>query len=135
MAPSAPRGPDVPADDPGRDAELSTDGWIQKLVGPSVAALDINASFAIVFSAGVMLVPRVFAGGIMKHVSPPAPLSISGVLSAVGLYWLSETTVGTTVFIAFPIYAVGQTYYWPCILGFTRSATPKGRPDPEHRLR
>lgn len=107
-------------------AELSTDGWIQKLVGPSVAALDINASFAIVFSAGVMLVLRVFAGGIMKHVSPPALLSISGVLSAVGLYWLSETTVGTTVFIAFLIYAVGQTYYWPCILGFTAERYPEG---------
>ena len=32
-------------------AELSTDGWIQKLVGPSIAELDINPSFAIVFSA------------------------------------------------------------------------------------
>ena len=107
-------------------AELSTDGWIQKLVGPSIAELDINPSFAIVFSAGVMLVLRVFAGGIMKHFSPPALLSISGLLSAVGLYWLSETSVGTAVFVAFLIYAIGQTYYWPCILGFTAERYPQG---------
>lgn len=107
-------------------AELSTDGWIQNLVGPSVKELGINAGFAIVFSAGVMLVLRVFAGGIMKRFSPPALLSISGMLSAVGLFWLSETTVGITVFLAFLIYAVGQTYYWPCILGFTAERYPEG---------
>lgn len=107
-------------------AELSTDAWIQKLVGPSVADLGINASFAIVFSAGVMLVLRVFAGGIMKHFSPPALLSISGLLSAVGLYWLSNAQVGQAVFIAFLIYAIGQTYYWPCILGFTAERYPEG---------
>ena len=107
-------------------AELSTDSWIQKLVGPSVKDLGINASFAIVFSAGVMLVLRVFAGGIMKHISPPALLSISGVLSAIGLYWLSEAQVGQAVFIAFLIYAIGQTYYWPCILGFTAERYPEG---------
>ena len=107
-------------------AELSTDSWIQKLVGPSVKDLGINAGFAIVFSAGVMLVLRVFAGGIMKHISPPALLSISGVLSAIGLYWLSEAQVGQAVFIAFLIYAIGQTYYWPCILGFTAERYPEG---------
>ena len=107
-------------------AELSTDSWIQKLVGPSVTDLGINASFAIVFSAGVMLVLRVFAGGIMKHISPPALLSISGLLSAIGLYWLSEAEVGQAVFIAFLIYAIGQTYYWPCILGFTAERYPEG---------
>ncbi len=107
-------------------AELSTDSWIQKLVGPSVKDLGINAGFAIVFSAGVMLVLRVFAGGILKLISPPALLSISGVLSAIGLYWLSEAQVGQAVFIAFLIYAIGQTYYWPCILGFTAERYPEG---------
>lgn len=107
-------------------AELATDSWIMKLVGPSVEGLGIGAGFAIVFSAGVMLVLRVFAGGIMKHFSPPALLSISGLLSAVGLWWLSGAEVGAAVFIAFLIYAVGQTYYWPCILGFTAERYPQG---------
>ena len=107
-------------------AELATDSWIMKLVGPSVEGLGIGAGFAIVFSAGVMLILRVFAGGIMKHFSPPALLSISGLLSAVGLWWLSGAEVGAAVFIAFLIYAVGQTYYWPCILGFTAERYPQG---------
>ncbi|MCP3915519.1 MAG: MFS transporter [bacterium] len=107
-------------------AELSTDGWIQKLVGPAVESLNISASFAIVFSAGVMLTLRVFAGGILRFFSPPALLSISGLLSAVGLYWLSNSAVGVTVFIAFLLYAIGQTYYWPCILGFTAERYPEG---------
>lgn len=107
-------------------AELATDSWIMKLVGPSVESLGISAGFAIVFSAGVMLVLRVFAGGIMKHISPPALLSISGLLSAIGLWWLSGAEVGAAVFVAFLIYAIGQTYYWPCILGFTAERYPQG---------
>jgi MFS family permease len=107
-------------------AELATDSGIMKLVGPSVESLGISAGFAIVFSAGVMLVLRVFAGGIMKHISPPALLSISGLLSAIGLWWLSGAEVGAAVFVAFLIYAIGQTYYWPCILGFTAERYPQG---------
>lgn len=107
-------------------AELATDGWISKLVGPSLEAINIDKGFAIVFSATVMLILRVFAGGILKFFSPPALLSISGLLSAVGLYWLSGSTVGVTVFLAFLLYAIGQTYYWPCILGFTAERYPEG---------
>lgn len=106
-------------------AELSTDGWIQKLVGPALGGLGINVGFAIVFSAGVMLILRVFAGSILKYFSPPALLSISGLLSAVGLFWLSSAA-GTAVFVAFLLYAIGQTYYWPCILGFTSERYPQG---------
>ena len=43
-----------------------------------------------------------------------------------GLWWLSGAEVGVAVFIAFLIYAVGQTYYWPCILGFTAERYPQG---------
>jgi MFS family permease len=106
-------------------AELSTDGWIQKLVGPALEGVSIDAGFAIVFSAGVMLTLRVFAGGILKHFSPPALLAVSGLLSAVGLFWLSSAA-GIAVFVAFLLYAVGQTYYWPCILGFTAERYPQG---------
>ncbi len=106
-------------------AELATDGWIQKLMGPALDGLGINVGLAIVFSAGVMLVLRVFAGSILQFFSPPGLLALSGLLSAVGLAWLSGAT-GVAVFIAFFIYAVGQTYYWPCILGFTAERYPQG---------
>lgn len=107
-------------------AELSTDSWIMKLVGPAITDLGVAAGFAIVFSAGVMLILRVFAGSILQFFTPPSLMAVSGLLSAVGLFWLSGTSGGVAVFIAFLLYAIGQTYYWPCILGFTAERYPKG---------
>ena len=106
-------------------AELGTDGWIKQLMNPVLEGRNIDAAFALVFSAGIMLVFRVFAGGILKFFSPPALLCVSGVFSAVGLYWLSSAT-GIAIFIAFVLYALGQTYYWPCVLGFTSERYPRG---------
>jgi len=106
-------------------AELGTDGWIKGLMAPVLEGRHINPAFALVFSATIMLVLRVFAGGILKLFSPPGLLCISGVFSAIGLYWLSGA-VGTAVFGAFILYALGQTYYWPCVLGFVSERYPQG---------
>ena len=106
-------------------AELGTDGFIKDLMTPVLEGRSINANFALVFSAAIMLVFRVFAGGILKFFSPPGLLCLSGVFSAVGLYWLSGAT-GAAVFVAFVLYALGQTYYWPCVLGFVSERYPQG---------
>ena len=106
-------------------AELGTDAWIQKLMKPVLADMEINAAFALVFSASIMLFFRVFAGGILQMFSPPALLCLSGVFSAAGLWWLSDAN-GTAIFTAFVIYALGQTYYWPCVLGFVSERYPHG---------
>ncbi|MEZ6016511.1 MAG: MFS transporter [Planctomycetota bacterium] len=106
-------------------AELGTDGWIKGLMTPVLEGRSINPAMALVFSATIMLVLRVFAGGILKFFSPPGLLCVSGIFSAAGLYWLSSAT-GTSVFVAFVLYALGQTYYWPCVLGFTSERYPQG---------
>jgi len=106
-------------------AELGTDGWIKGLMTPVLEGISVNAAFALVFSAAIMLVFRVFAGGILKWFSPPGLLCVSGLFSAVGLYWLSGAT-GAAIFVAFVIYALGQTYYWPCVLGFVSERYPRG---------
>lgn len=106
-------------------AELGTDQWIKKLMGPVLEKSDLNAAWALVISAGIMLLFRVFAGGILKFFSPPALLAVSGIFSAAGLYWLSGAT-GAAIFLAFILYAIGQTYYWPCVLGFVAERYPKG---------
>ncbi|MED5330656.1 MAG: MFS transporter [Planctomycetota bacterium] len=105
--------------------ELGTDSWIKKLMTPVLENNDFNPAYALVFSASIMLVLRVFAGGILKFFTPPSLLCLSGVFSAVGLWWLSSAT-GTAIFIAFVLYAMGQTYYWPCVLGFTAERYPQG---------
>ena len=106
-------------------AELGTDGWIKGLMTPVLEGLSINPAMALVYSAGIMLVLRTFAGGILKFFSPPGLLFVSGIFSAAGLYWLSES-VGIAIFVAFTLYALGQTFYWPCVLGFTSERYPQG---------
>ncbi len=106
-------------------AELGTDQWIKKLMTPVLEGHAINPGMALVFSASIMLVLRVFAGGILRFFSPPGLLCISGLFSAAGLYWLSGAT-GAAIFLAFVLYALGQTYYWPCVLGFTSERYPEG---------
>jgi len=106
-------------------AELATDGWIKKLMTPVLSEMEIDPAFALVFSAFIMLMLRMFAGSILQFFSPPALLCVSGLGSAIGLFWLSEAT-GIAVFLAFVCYALGQTYYWPCVLGFVSERYPEG---------
>jgi len=106
-------------------AELATDGWIKKLMTPVLEKVEINPAFALVFSAFIMLIFRTFAGGILKIFSPPALLCLSGLGSAVGLFWLAHAE-GIAIFLAFACYALGQTYYWPCVLGFVSERYPNG---------
>jgi MFS family permease len=105
--------------------ELGTDAWIQGLMAPVLEGYDIIPAMALVFSASIMLLLRMFAGSILKFASPPAMLCFSGVLSAIGLMWLSGTG-GAAIFVAFALYACGQAYYWPCVLGFTSERYPQG---------
>ena len=106
-------------------AELGTDQWIQKLMTPVIGGMGINPVFALVFSASIMLFFRVFAGNVLKFFNPPSLLCLSGLFSAVGLWGLSGAS-GIAILGAFTIYALGQTYYWPCILGFTSERYPEG---------
>ena len=106
-------------------AELGTDQHIKNMMTPVLEGIDVNPSFAIVFSAFIMMALRLYAGGILRLASPPTILAVSGILSAAGLIWLSGAA-GWAIFIAFVIYAVGQTFYWPCILGFVAERYPKG---------
>ena len=103
-------------------AELATDAWIRNLMQPS---LGNNAGWALVMSAGIMMTLRFFAGVPLKYVGPLGLLMISSVFSIIGLFWLSVAT-GAVIFVAFVFYAVGQTFYWPAILGFTSERYPKG---------
>ena len=106
-------------------AELATDGWIKALMTPVLKDVEVNPAFALVFSAFIMLILRIFAGGILKFFSPPGLLCVSGIFSAIGLYWLSSAA-GAAIFVAFVLYALGQTYYWPCVLGFVSERYPQG---------
>ena len=105
-------------------AEIATDGWIRTLMEPLLG--ELGASWAIVMSAGIMMVLRFFAGIPLKYMSPPALLLLSSVFSIIGLFALSSVSGLTMILVAFVFYAVGQTFYWPTVLGFVSEQFPKG---------
>ncbi len=107
-------------------AELATDGWIRTLMEPVLKSqYSIDSGWAIVVSAGVMMTLRFFAGIPLKYMSPPSLLLLSSVFSIIGLFMLSGAT-GIMIFLAFAFYAVGQTFYWPTVLGLVSERFPKG---------
>ncbi|NQT93756.1 MAG: MFS transporter [Lentisphaerae bacterium] len=103
-------------------AELATDGWIQNLMKPTLGEY---ARWALVLSATIMMALRFFAGVPLKFTGPLGLLLISSVFSIIGLFALSVAS-GVMIFVAFVFYAVGQTFYWPAVLGFTSEQYPKG---------
>ena len=102
--------------------ELGTDGWIKKLMEP---AMGEHAGWALVISAAIMMILRFFAGVPLKYLSPPALLLASSLCSVIGLFFLSVSS-GFVVFVAFVFFAVGQTFYWPTVLGLVSEQFPKG---------
>ena len=107
-------------------AELATDGWIRSLMAPVLKNdFALDAGWAIVASAAIMMTLRFFAGVPLKYMSPPALLLLSSVFSIIGLFMLSGAS-GLMIFLAFVFYAVGQTFYWPTVLGFVSERFPKG---------
>ena len=104
-------------------AELATDAWIQTLMKPILGAK--FAGWAIVLSAAIMMTLRFFAGIPLKFMSPPTVLLVSSLFSIAGLYALSSVG-GAMIFGAFVLYAIGQTFYWPTMLGLVSEQFPKG---------
>ena len=104
-------------------AELATDAWIQSLMQPILGAK--AAGWAIVLSAAIMMTLRFFAGIPLKVMSPPMLLLVSSLFSIAGLYAMSVSG-GWMIFGAFVLYAIGQTFYWPTMLGFVSEQFPRG---------
>jgi len=102
--------------------ELGTDAWIKELMTPTMGDL---AGWAIVASATIMMVLRFQAGHLTTRFSPPVILVISSFFSFCGLMALSVST-GAAVWGAFVLYAVGQTFYWPTVLGLVAEQFPRG---------
>jgi MFS family permease len=102
--------------------ELGTDAWIKELMTPTMGDL---AGWAIVASAFIMMILRFQAGFLTSRFSPPVILVISSIFSFCGLMALSVST-GFAVWGAFILYAIGQTFYWPTVLGFASEQFPRG---------
>lgn len=103
--------------------ELGTDGWITPLMRSSLGEY---AGLALALSAGIMMVLRFQAGIFTSRFTAPVILTISSVFSMTGLIMLSKVEGSYLIITAFVVYAIGQTFYWPTVLGFASEQFPKG---------
>lgn len=106
-------------------AELGPDQWVASVIGNLAGMQGI---LILVYTAGLMFLLRFFGSGITHGQSPLAVLTVSAILTAAGLYWLSSVTTPVQAFLAATVFGVGKTYFWPLMLGVTSERFPKGGP-------
>jgi MFS family permease len=105
--------------------ELGPDQWMPSVMG-QVAG--IQGILFLVYTAGMMFVLRFFGGALAHRFSPLGLLTICSILSALGLYALSNATTPLLAFGAATIFGVGKSYFWPTMLGVTSERFPRGGP-------
>lgn len=87
--------------------------------------MGFQGGWVLVFTAVIMTVLRMYSGTVVKFLSPLALLSISALVSAVGLQLLSVSS-GIYILLAAVLYAFGKTYLWGTMLGVVSEQFPKG---------
>jgi fucose permease len=105
--------------------ELGPDQWVGSVI-TNLAGM--QGILILVYTAGLMFLLRFFGGGLTHGTSPMVVLTVSAILSGLGLYWLSTVTTPTEAFLAATVFGVGKTYFWPLMLGVTSERFPKGGP-------
>jgi MFS family permease len=105
--------------------ELGPDQWMPSVMG-QVAG--IQGILFLVYTAGMMFVLRFFGGPLAHRFSPLGLLTICSILSAIGLYALSNANTPLLAFGAATIFGVGKSYFWPTMLGVTSERFPRGGP-------
>lgn len=86
----------------------------------------LSGTYIIMYTSFLMFLLRHFAGPIAHKLSPVGMLTISAVLTAIGLYALSFANSATTAFATATIYGLGIVYFWPTMLGVTAERFPRG---------
>jgi MFS family permease len=105
--------------------ELGPDQWVASVMS-QVAGM--QGILILVYTAGIMFVLRFFAGPLAHRLSPLGLLTVCSILSALGLYALSNANTPMLAFAAATIFGVGKTYFWPTMLGVTSELFPRGGP-------
>ncbi len=103
--------------------ELAPNQW-QKSVLTRTA--HVSGTLVFVYTSGLMFVMRFFAGPLAHKLSPVGMLTVSAILSAIGLYWLSYVDNAAMAFAAATVFGIGVAYFWPTMLGVTAERFPKG---------
>jgi MFS family permease len=108
--------------------EIGTDGWISALMEGPMKQLGYNPGWVLIYTSGIMVVLRFFAGPIVHKLSPLGLLATCALLAVLGLLALSKTNGAglAMIFGAATLYGIGKTFFWPTMLGVTAEQCPKG---------
>jgi hypothetical protein len=106
--------------------ELGTDGAITGIMEKPMKEIGGNGLWVLIYTSGIMMVLRFFAGSIVHRISPLGLLAVSAATATIGLLFLSQASSIVTIFIAASIYGFGKTFFWPTTLGVVSEQTPKG---------
>ncbi len=111
--------------------EMGPDQWFPTVMGDLVPQLSPAAGSGVLFlvyTGGLMFVLRVW-GSAITHKSPILTMVVSGLLSAVGLYWLGALDKGSSAGVALlaaTLFGAGKTFLWPTMIGITAEQFPRG---------
>src|SRR4026207_552412 len=86
--------------------ELAPDQWVGSLI---TNLTGMQGILILVYTAGIMFVLRFFGGPLAHRFSPLGLLTLSAMLSAIGLFSLSAVKTPPQAFIAATIFGVGKT--------------------------
>jgi fucose permease len=105
--------------------ELGPAQWVSTVMSQ---VAHMQGVLILVYTSGIMFVLRFFAGPLAHRLSPMGLLTFCSILSAIGLFALSNATTPVLAFGAATIFGVGVSYFWPTMLGVTSERFPRGGP-------
>ncbi len=101
--------------------ELVTNQWVNALL----ADAGVSPMLILALITGIMALGRFFAGQLIHRINPLGVLLLSAVFSAIGIYSLSLFNSPALTIVSAIFFALGVTYFWPTMLGFTSEYIPK----------
>ena len=103
--------------------ELGPNQWIPNIL---TSTAHLPGILVLAWINGIMAAGRLFAGSLVKRLSPIALLIAAACFSAIGLLGLSLARSPLPTFITATVFAVGICYFWPTMLGVTSERFPVG---------
>lgn len=96
----------------------------QQWVGRIFESSDVHPMMILALTAGLMALGRFFAGPLVHAFNPAGVLVMSAIVTTIGLVLLSQAS-GAMIYLAAIVFALGVTYFWPTMIGFTSEYMPK----------
>jgi len=105
--------------------ELGTDSWMQNITGNILTPSQGNMIF--VYTSFLMFALRFCADFIEKRlgISPIMLLFICAVFACAGLNLASAMTSFASAIVAYTVYAIGKTFFWPTMLAVASDRFPR----------